>query len=176
MAAVLGRFGRDERIVGWDLFNEPDSPNPAYATREARRKTRRIADLLELVFDWAVAADPDQPLTAGVYLAPEHNPASSSPAARTMLERSDVVSFHSYAAREGLKATIETLARIGRPLWCTEWLARPTSPAELLDVLVDRTAGAFNWGLVDGRTQTRLPWTSWVRAPKPDRPWFHELL
>lgn len=175
--AVLGRFGADERVVVWDLWNEPDSPNPAWAHRDPRGKPRLVGDLLERVWDWAVAADPSQPLTAGMFLAPSRpHPERVSPVARTVLERGDVVSFHSYEPEPDLVRTIDRLERIGRPLLCTEWMGRPTSPVALARVLRDRGVGAYVWGLVDGRTQTRFPWTSWVRPSSPDAPWFHELL
>jgi hypothetical protein len=175
--AVLGRFGADERVVAWDLFNEPDSPNPAYLRRDVRAKQRRVGELLELVWDWAAAADPVQPLTVGAYLRVQNpRPHAASPVARTALERSDVVSFHLYGPDETLRRTVATLGAIGRPLLCTEWLARPTSPPAQLEVFRELGVGAFNWGLVDGRSQTRYPWTSWVRAAGPSTPWFHELL
>lgn len=174
--AVLGRFGTDPRVVVWDLFNEPDSPNPAHARRDPAHKAELIGDLLELVWNWAEAADPDQPLTVGVYLFPHRHPERASRVARTAIERSDVISFHSYAAEPGLVAAIDELSRHGRPLVCTEWMGRPTSPVALARVLRDRGVGAYTWGLVDGRTQTRFPWTSWVRRSGPDTPWFHDLL
>ena len=175
--AVLGRFGADERVVVWDLWNEPDSPNPAWARRDPPRKPALVADLLERVWDWAVDADPVQPLTVGMYLAPSRpHPERVSRVARLALERSDAVSFHSYEPEADLVRTIDRLERIGRPLLCTEWMGRPTSPVALARVLRDRDVGAYVWGLVDGRTQTRFPWTSWVRRSAPDAPWFHELL
>ena len=60
---------------------------------------------------------------------------------------------------------------------CTEWLARSAgSTVDLLPRFRDRAVGALNWGLVDGRTQTRFPWTSWIEPVPDDEPWFHELL
>lgn len=175
--AVIGRFGDDERVVGWDLFNEPDSPNVAYARRDPPGKARLVADLLELVWEWVEAADPSQPTTVGVYLTVEGPaPWAASRVARIALERSDVVSFHCYAAAPALERTIDTLAARGRPLMCTEWLGRPTSPASLGTLLRDRGVDGFVWGLVDGRSQTRHPWTSYLRPAAADRPWFHDLL
>lgn len=174
--AVLSRFGTDPRVTVWDLFNEPDSWNFAYASRDPANKRDRIADLLELVWDWAEAADPTQPLTVGVYEFPNRRPERASRVARIALERSDVVSFHSYADEAGLVGAIDELARHGRPLVCTEWMGRPRSPVALARVLHDRGVGAYTWGLVDGRSQTRYPWTSWLRRTPPDAPWFHELL
>jgi hypothetical protein len=174
--AVLGRFGADPRVVAWDLFNEPDSPNFAYARRDPADKANLIADLLEEVWDWAEAADPAQPLTVGVYLFPHPHPERASRVARIALERSDVVSFHCYEDAKGLRETIATLRALGRPLVCTEWMGRPGSPVALAQVLHDEGVGAYMWGLVDGRTQTRFPWTSWVRRTAPGAVWFHELL
>lgn len=175
--AVLGRFGADDRVVAWDLFNEPDSPNPAYLRRDVADKRRRVGDLLELVWDWAAEADPDQPLTVGAYLFTHHRrPEAATPVARTALERSDVVSFHSYAPDEVLRRSIANLSTIGRPLICTEWLGRPKSPPSQLRVFHDAGVGAYMWGLVDGRSQTRYPWTTWWRRGDVRWPWFHEML
>jgi hypothetical protein len=174
--AVLGRFGRDERVVAWDLWNEPDSPNPAWARRDPARKRDHVADLLEHVWDWAEAAAPEQPLTVGVYEFPDQHAERASRVARTALERSDVISFHCYLGEDGLRRTIERLRAHGRPLVCTEWMGRPRSPVALAEVLRDEAVGGYTWGLVDGRTQTRFSWTSWWRPDPPDRPWFHELL
>lgn len=175
--AVLGRFGEDPRVVAWDLFNEPDSPNPAWAHRDPRRKAALVAELLESVWDWAAAVDPRQPLTVGIYEATSSaHPERVSRVARTALERSDVISFHCYSSEAGLTATIDRLEALGRPLLCTEWMGRPRSPVSLAGTFTERGVGAFMWGLVDGLTQTRFPWTSWVRPGHTDTPWFHDLL
>lgn len=174
--AVLERFGDDGRVVAWDLFNEPDSPNVAYARRDPANKPDLVADLLEQVWDWAEAVDPVQPLTVGVYLFPNRHPERASRVGRIALERSDIVSFHCYQGEAGLREAIATLRSQGRPLVCTEWMGRPGSPVALAQVLHDEGVGAYMWGLVDGRTQTRFPWTSWLRRTGPDAPWFHDLL
>jgi hypothetical protein len=173
---VLGRFGRDERIVAWDLFNEPDSFNPFRCRHDPAHKRRLVGDLLEQVWDWAVEADPDQPLTVGVYVLPHRHAERASPVARTALERSDVISFHCYQDEQGLRATIAALRAHGRPLVCTEWMGRPGSPVRLAETLRREDVGGFTWGLVDGRTQTKYSWTSWYRRDRPGRPWFHDLL
>ena len=46
-----------------------------------------------------------------------------------------------------------------------------------LPVLKQHNVGAINWGLVQGKAQTHLPWDSW-RRPYVDREpavWFHEV-
>lgn len=174
--AVMGRFGNDRRVVVWDLFNEPDSFNPAYAHRDPAHKRRLVADLLEQVWDWAVEVNPDQPLTVGVYEFAQHHPERASQVARIALERSDVVSFHCYQGEAVLRRAIAGLRRFGRPVICTEWMGRPGSPVSLAAVFADEQVGAYTWGLVDGRTQTKYSWTSWYRRDKASRRWFHELL
>lgn len=174
--AVIGRFGSDDRVVAWDLFNEPDSPNFSYARRDPAHKATLVADLLELVSDWATEVDPDQPLTVGVFDSPSHYPERASRVARIALERSDVISFHCYGGEDVLRAAIANAKAYGRPVLCTEWMGRPGSPVKLAEVLRDEQVGAYVWGLVDGRTQTKYSWTSWVKRDAPDRGWFHELL
>ena len=176
--AVVGRFARDPRVVVWDLFNEPDQPNAiSYARQEIRDKTRVVGALVDEVFDWAQEVDPDQPLTAGVFTGVSGATERVSALNRTLLGRSDVISFHSYAPRRRLESSIRHLQQYRRPLLCTEWLGRTLgSTADLLEVFEREQVGAWCWGLVDGRTQTRFPWTTWLRPSPPDAPWFHELL
>ena len=176
--ATVSRFGSDPRVQVWDLFNEPDQPNAvSWARLEVSRKTARADGLLNLVFDWCEAIDPDQPLTAGLFTGVSGAAGRVSVLNRTMLARSDVISFHSYARRGRLERSIDLLERHGRPLLCTEWLARPMgSTADLVEVFAERGVGAWNWGLVDGRTQTKYPWTSWFRPVRGEQQWFHELL
>jgi hypothetical protein len=176
--STVERFGADPRIHAWDLFNEPDQRNVvSWARLEIGAKTSMADGLLNRVFDWCQEVDPDQPLTAGVFVGVSGSVERVSRINRTMLSRSDVISFHSYAPRARLLRTVDHLARYDRPLLCTEWLARSLgSTVDLLEVLADRDVAAYCWGLVDGRTQTKYPWTSWWRRTKPDAVWFHELL
>jgi len=174
--AVLDRFGADERVVAWDLFNEPDSPNDAYAGGDPPEKANLVGELVELVWEWAVEADPSQPLTVGLFtLDGTARLAESGPVARAAIERSDVVTFHSYGGERELDGMA---AQLGdqRPLVCTEWLARPSSPPAQIEQFGRLEIGAFTWGLVDGRTQTRWSWLSWWQPPEEDEVWFHDLL
>ncbi len=183
--AVVTRFAHDPRVVVWDLFNEPDQTNAiSYPRREVSGKARLANDLLNQIFDWCCAVDPDQPLTAGVFVGVNGSVERTGRLNRTMLSRSDVISFHSYSPRAKLLSTIEHLRRYRRPILCTEWMARTVgSRVQLVDVLAEQQVSAWSWGLVDGRSQTKYPWTTWLRRPKEDsRPkddkgiWFHDLL
>lgn len=178
VVATVERFGADPRVHAWDLFNEPDQRNViSWSKYEVNDKTDKADRLLDRIFDWCHDVDPDQPLTAGVFVGVSGAVERVSRINRTMLARSDVISFHCYAPRKRLEATIDHLKYYDRPLLCTEWLARSTgSTVDLLDVMATRDVDAYCWGLVDGRTQTRYPWTSWLRPSSPSERWFHELL
>ena len=51
---------------------------------------------------------------------------------------------------------------------CTEFMARPVGSTfeAILPVAKKAKVGAFCWGLVQGKTQTHLPWDSWA-TPTP---------
>ena len=57
VTGVMTQFRNDDRVLGWDVWNEPDNPAPQYASVERGDKLERVADLLPQVFTWARAAD-----------------------------------------------------------------------------------------------------------------------
>lgn len=177
---VLDRFRADPRIDGWDLFNEPDNPNPAYAARELPQKEKEAhaLALVERAFAWAREVAPAQPLTVGVWRGDWSDPASLAPIQRVSLESSDVISFHCYGPLADLESRVRALRRWGRPLLCTEFLARGLGSAfdPHLGWLRGEGIGAYCWGLVAGRTQTLYPWDSWARAYAGEPAvWHHEI-
>ena len=97
VTGVLSQFRSDDRILGWDLWNEPDNPATVYRTVERPDKDDLVAGLLPQVFEWARAVDPVQPLTSGVWQGDWADPSRRSPIAGIQLDNSDVISFHSYA-------------------------------------------------------------------------------
>ncbi|MDT5152124.1 MAG: hypothetical protein QOI01_3857 [Mycobacterium sp.] len=179
VTGVLSQFRRDDRILGWDLWNEPDNPASAYRTVERPDKFDLVAALLPQVFEWARAVDPVQPLTSGVWQGTWADPGRLSTIAGIQLGNSDVISFHSYANPAGFEGRIAELAPMQRPILCTEYLARTlgSSVEGILPVAVRHDVAAYNWGLVAGKTQTYLPWDSWDHPePAPPAEWFSDLL
>ncbi len=176
---VIQRFNDDARVLAWDLFNEPDSPNPAYGQHESPDKPKLATALLGRAFRWAREAQPRQPLTAGLWRGPWTAGDSSSEINTLMLAESDVISFHSYAPPDKVRTLIDKLGKEGRPLLITEYLARTVGSTfqALLPLFKERNIGAYNWGFVSGKTQTIYPWDSWTKtyAEEPD-PWFHDVL
>ncbi len=175
---VLSRFKDDPRVIAWDLFNEPDQIDTVTLKIGSRHDKNLIAtELVSGVFDWARQVETTQPLTVGIWEYNDDSQPADNPLNHLILERSDIISFHCYEPRTKLSAVIKELQAHGRPLLCTEWLARSAgSSVDLLEVFADSGVGALNWGLVDGRTQTRFPWRSWTEPVDNNEPWFHELL
>ena len=95
-----------------------------------------------------------------------------------MLRESDVISFHNYGDLASAKAAVESLKQYGRPLLCTEYMARPTGSTfqDILPYFKEQNVGAYNWGFVQGKSQTISPWDSWTREYR-DEPdvWFHDI-
>jgi hypothetical protein len=175
---VVGAFKSDERVLGWDIYNEvtnvflPLQDVPAAERREALStavKRRQEAmphhlDLLGRAFEWARETRPEQPLTAGMFMPDRELNAR-------LAALSDVISFHTYDDAERSAQLIQGLRRHGRPLLCTEYLSRGRGCTfhTHLPLFSKENVGCFNWGLVNGRTQTHIAWTG------ETEPWFHDI-
>ena len=180
---VVGAFAKDDRILAWDVWNEPDNTNGgSYAQREPKDKVARVTALLPQTFAWAREAGPQQPLTSGVWGGVETSPdgASLGEFARMQLRESDIVTFHNYTWPEFFRRQVGWLKKYNRPVICTEYMARSAGSTfdGILPIAKEERVGAINWGFVGGKTQTFLPWDSWRRPYVLEQPvlWFHEVL
>jgi hypothetical protein len=158
---MVGSFAKDERIIAWDVYNEPGNSSAH----------EKVLPLVEKVFEWAREAQPAQPLTAGPWLFYD------GAFAQRLIALSDLVTFHNYESPEKMEQAIKVCARAGRPLLCTEWLCRQRGNTfqAILPVFHECKVGWYQWGLVAGRTQTYLPWGSKAGSPAP-AVWQHDLL
>lgn len=175
VTGVLNQFRNDERVLGWDLWNEPDNPAREYRKVERKDKQELVAAILPRVFECARSVDPIQPLTSGAWGDPLHRNAISD----IQLANADVITFHSYAKPADFESRIAELSSHGRPILCTEYLARPlgSTVEGILPIAKQHNVGAFNWGFVAGKTQTYLPWDSWKQPYKTaPKVWFSDLL
>lgn len=176
---VIGHFRDDERVLAWDIFNEPDNPNPAYGKQELPDKAEKALALLRMSYSWAREAGPSQPITSGVWRPEWVFSGALSEMDRFQLTESDVVSFHLYAGAALLEPRLAELEAYGRPVLLTEYLARPFGSTfeAVLPLLKEHKTGAYCWGLVSGKTQTIYPWDSWAK-PMDREPevWFHDVL
>ncbi len=177
---VIGHFANDDRVHVWDIFNEPDNTNDrAYGDIELDNKKELSLQLLKESFKWAREVNPSQPITSGLWYGDWSDHESMKEMDRFMVENSDVITFHSYDGPDVMRERIEDLQRYNRPIFCTEYIARPrgsTFEAEL-PILKEHNVGAYNWGFVAGKSQTVYPWNSWdsTYTAEPEV-WFHDIL
>jgi hypothetical protein len=176
---LVGAFANDDRILAWDIWNEPDNRNDS-SYKDPKNKTELILALLPRAFAWAREAKATQPLTSGIWHENPETPDKLSPMAKEQLELSDVISFHSYDPPEKFERIVRWLDTYHRPLICTEYMARPQGSTfeSILPVAKKYKVVAINWGFVAGKSQTYLPWDSWqhpyVNGRKP-AVWFHDI-
>lgn len=156
---VVGRFARDGRVLVWDLYNEPTNGGIG----------DKALPLVEAVFRWARAAGPTQPVTVGQWNG-------NAGLNRIISRESDVITFHNYSGARSLRSHIDRLKRHGRPIICTEWMARTIGSLfeTHLPIFLKEKVGCMHWGLVNGKTQTHYPWGSKPGAPEPEV-WFVDL-
>jgi hypothetical protein len=177
---VVGAFAKDQRILGWDIWNEPDNTNGSnYEAGEAPHKVELVLALLPRAFAWARAAGATQPLTSGVWKVEASTFDEVNPMEKIQLELSDVVSFHNYDKPDIFEKRVISLQKYNRPILCTEYMARGNGSTfqGTLPIAKRYHVAAYNWGLVAGKTQTYLPWDSWSKPYLDREPtvWFHEV-
>lgn len=186
--AVVAAFARDPRILFWDLYNEPGN-GMVFSTDGLDAAAGDFAadsrSLMIQAFGRAREVAPDQPLTVAAWVTPRPEDAAAgfrSPIDVDALDLSDIVTFHAYLPAAATAALIASLVERGRPMLCTEWMARAAGSriADQLPLFRRQGVGCFQWGLVRGRTQTHLPWPEALlrrHGGVPDRSvWFHDLL
>jgi len=158
---VLSTFANDKRIAIWDLYNEPGNSN--YGNRSL--------PLLEKVFEWGWQIRPSQPLSAGLW-----NPTLTD-LNIFQLENSDIITYHNYNGPEEHQAVIDSLRKYGRPLVCTEYMARRNNSlfTNIMPILKKENVGAINWGLVDGKSNTKYAWDEPMTDGSEPALWFHEI-
>ena len=182
---VLKHFADDKRVLVWDLYNEPDNVarQKGRAELEPKDKQKYSLALLKKVVGWAREVDPGQPLTTGIWRGNiDHwgTPDSLPPVDRYMVEQSDLISFHAYDGdMETVQKKITELKKYGRPLLCTEYMARTNNNTfqNMMPILKKNKIAAINWGFVSGKSNTIYPWKSWDSTfTKEPEMWFHDIL
>ncbi len=144
---ILSTYSKDDRVLLWDLYNEPgNGKKPPVSTMPLLRRT----------VEWAREVDPSQPLTIGIW----NGSKSFAELNRFSLDNSDVISFHNYDPLNQVKEEVDSLKKRGRPLICSEYMARPRGSTfqAILPYYQKEWVGAINWGFVSGKTQTIYPW------------------
>ena len=187
VSCLVEAYRSDERVLLWDIYNEPGNgfllsyrlPRLlSYASLLGQLIRYLVlpspaAHLLEKAFSWARAVAPNQPLTAGLWYLRPNLQGKLNPAA---LELSDVITFHSYFDLATTTRLVEGLKTHGRPLLCTEYLARTANSLfqTHLPYFHEGKIGSYNWGLVEGKTQTIHSWQAKGGTAEPEV-WFHDI-
>ncbi|MXV52261.1 cellulase family glycosylhydrolase [Pedobacter sp. HMF7647] len=156
---IINHHKNDERILFWDLYNEPTNGGLGSAT----------FPLLKKVIVWARSINPDQPLSIGMF---DQNPRLNE----IIINNSDIITFHDYGNKETVTRAVEKFQKLNRPLINTEWMNRPfgSTVSEILPIFYQYKIGCNLWGLVNGKTQTDLPWGHRPGDPPQDL-WQHDL-
>lgn len=159
---VMTSFAHDKRILLWDLYNEPGNNG----------KGDSSLPLLKKVFQWARESNPDQPVSSGMWNWNLRNLNSFQ------FLNSDITTYHDYDEPEKHKRVIDVLRVGGRPLICTEYMARTRNSrfSNTLPLLKKEKVGAINWGFVAGKSNTIFAWDT--PLPNGNQPveWFHDIL
>lgn len=158
---VLTHFSHDKRILLWDLYNEPGN--------SGKRDSSLV--LLTKVFQWAREVNPDQPISAGVWAWDMYNLNSFQAL------HSDIITYHDYEEPSNHLRVIQLLKSFGRPLICTEYMARVRNStfANTLPMLKKEHVGAINWGFVSGKTNTIYAWDTPIKDGSQPKLWFHDI-
>jgi len=171
----LSKYAHDKRILFWNLWNEPGNNG------RGKVSARHIRRLFELA--WKI--NPDQPLSADIWT--NEGNWTNGVAEAVGAELNDIVSYHTYSEPGEQNAYANRLAmRFGRPMVCTEWLARPfgCSVQKVYPLFAQKRIGCMMWGYVNGKYQTHEPWEgTWRQYEEhPERmksydftKWFHDL-
>lgn len=158
---VLTRFKADKRILLWDLYNEPGNSG----------KLTTSLPLLKSVFAWARAVNPSQPVSAGVWAWDYYELNAFQ------VMNSDVITYHDYEDPQWHQRVIDLLKIQGRPMICTEYMARTRNSRfeNVLPILKKQNIGAINWGLVDGKSNTKYAWDTPLTSGEEPKEWFHDI-
>ncbi|NIJ22438.1 hypothetical protein FHS95_004153 [Sphingomonas naasensis] len=177
---VVTTFANDDRVVGWDVWNEPNNGGGGNY-KPTPDKNKYVALLLPRFFAAARSANPIQPLTSGVWIGEHWDDIDRVDAVeKIQLRESDVLSFHDYSWAETFEKRAKQMLSYGRPVWCTEYMARGNGSTfdNSLPLGKKYNIAMYNWGFVDGKMQTRFPWDSWKKPYTFEEPtiWFHDIL
>jgi galactose mutarotase-like enzyme len=159
--SIVRSFRTDERILLWDLYNEPGNNN----------KRDSSMPLLRKVFLWARDANPEQPVSVGLWAWNFYELNAFQ------LANSDVITYHNYEEVPLHSRVIDLLKTTRKPLICTEYMARSRKSVfkDIFPLLKKYNAGAINWGLVAGKTNTIYAWDDPIPSGDEPKEWFHDV-
>tara|TARA_R110002050_G_scaffold188756_3_gene323394 strand:- start:2017 stop:3069 length:1053 start_codon:yes stop_codon:yes gene_type:complete len=158
---ILTTFGKDKRILLWDLYNEPGNNG----------KGMKTMALLKNIFKWAREAAPEQPISAGLWKW-DYQELNTF-----QVQNSDIITYHCYGEPAEHQRIINLLKTHDLPMICTEYMARTRNNtfANTMPLLKKENIGAINWGLVNGKTNTIYAWDTPIDSGAEPNVWFHDV-
>lgn len=185
---VVRTWGNDKRVILLDLYNEPGNPwifelGGTRIVDYVELFEERAYELMERVFAWAREMNPTQPLSISAWHMPDpFFDAGVIPLKHRIdqraMELSDVITVHAYCDPLCLQNTLKEITIYGKPILLTEWMARQVQSTydSSLPTLKELRVGAYQWGLVKGKSQTYLPWPHVANKYEGDPMWWHDVL
>lgn len=168
------RYAKDERVILWNVWNEPGN---------SARGTLSVPHMRK-AFEIIRSYDPIQPLAADIWRLPKSGKLSDmTEEEQIALELSDVISYHDYGSFDHSVRVIDFLRKFDRPLFNTEWLHRVqhNNVQSHLPLYYNNGIAIFNWGFVNGKFNGHEPWEAcWKRYARGEdldlSKWQHDLL
>lgn len=170
---VLRHFANEDRIVFWDLWNEPRF--------EDNESTYEQMDIIEQMVYWAREENVQQPITSSIIWATINLDNQALKRTTQVEAMMDIHNFHSYDCAlhfgKNIYETLEYLKSISdRPMVATEALTRVNGSgiARSLDAFAKYKVNFYIWGLYNNDRN----WESrWDRSTyDPYEPSFHNVL
>lgn len=170
---IISAYKDDERVIVWNMWNEPGN------TKRFNKSEKHLRKFFEI----AREINPIQPLTADSWLMTFNkdveNPLSNLRDIEFLaMELSDIVSFHHYGTFEHVVSTVKALKdKYDRPLYNTEWLHRiyDNNVEQLFPLFYLENIGSYQYGLVESRAQYYEPWESLRGSNLPIDRWQHDI-
>ena len=180
---TVSKFADNKRVIAWNVFNEPGNVSSTHVPGQKAMSNDEHVNylintkkLMEKSFKWAREANPSQPITAPIWT---DDPFISKMFSGAIENNCDVMSYHCYENIVKHYNIINRLKKHGRPIMCTEWLARHSgstfNPA--LQFLKANKIASFSFGLKKGRIQTHLAWPWFLNSQLKgvNEIWLHDI-
>ncbi len=168
---VIRRFRNDERIILWDLWNEPAIED---------ENTPKIMETIRLMARWAREEGCTQAISSSIIW----DAGNGSTGGKYKNERyaaeaeMDVHNFHDYGMQEAHSANVgivvQRLKKISdRPIICTEALTRPNGSGMAISLreCAKYKIGFYTWGLYSCDSNWDVTW--WKSTFYAYEPMFH---
>lgn len=163
---LIGNFVGDDRIIAWDLHNEPDHYEK-WTQGDADEVLMWLGRMADVVHELA----PNHLVTVG--MGQYQNLWRPGPDGRRVIDYSDVISFHNYNSPDTARQIYEIRTRTNKPILLQEF-GWPTGPPcsmtgytearqeavyrEMLTAAEGHVAGVLAWTLRDYDSGPTMRW------------------